>query len=196
LTSVDYRLAPENIFPAAHEDAIAAFNYLAQSTLLPVILVGDSAGGNLAASVAFATKENAVKPIGQVLIYPGLTHDLSSQSYIDNEKAPHLTTADIKFYRELLTGGIDRSQDPRCAPLADIDFSQLPVTHAFGAECDPLLDDSRDYCERINAAGGRAYFYEEVGLVHGYLRARHSVTRAAESFEWIVQACKAAAKAN
>ena len=188
VTSVDYRLAPEHTYPAAHEDAVSAYDYLVQASSLPVILAGDSAGANLAASVAYVSKQYRTKPIGQVLIYPGLTHDLSSQSYIEHANAPHLATADIEFYRELLTGGIDRSNDPRCAPLADTDFSQLPVTHAFGAGCDPLLDDSRNYCERINAAGGTAHFYEEVGLVHGYLRARHSVKRARHSFERIVQA--------
>ena len=190
VTSVDYRLAPEHIFPAAHDDAVAAYEYLTHHTSLPIILMGDSAGANLAASVAYAGKRRAIKPLGQVLIYPGLTHDFTSQSYIDHAHAPHLATADIEFYRELVTGGIDRSQDPRCVPLADSDFSQLPVTHAFGAGCDPLLDDSRIYSERINAAGGTAYFYNEVGLVHGYLRARHSVKRAGNSFECIVQACQ------
>lgn len=193
LTSVDYRLAPEHIFPAAHEDAVAAYEYLTKESSLPIILAGDSAGANLAASVSYVTKHALVKPIGQVLIYPGLTHDLSSDSYTEHAEAPHLTTADIKFYRELVTGGVDRSQDPRCAPLADPDLSGLPVTMAYGAGCDPLLDDSRVYCERINAAGGSAQFYDEAGLVHGYLRARHSVKCARDSFERIIQACRALA---
>jgi len=192
VTSVDYRLAPKHIFPAAHEDAVAAFNFVTtESRLIPVILAGDSAGGNLAASVAHVTREFAVKPIGQVLIYPGLTHDLSSQSYVEHANAPELSTADVEFYRELVTGGVDHSKNPKCAPLGDSDFSGLPTTYTFGAACDPLLDDSRIYCEKINAAGGEAYFTEEAGLVHGYLRARHSVKRASDSFKRIIQACKA-----
>lgn len=194
LTSVDYRLAPEHIFPAAYEDAVAAYGYLTKTSALPIILAGDSAGGNLAASLAFATKQASVKPIGQVLIYPALTHDLSSNSYSEHANAPHLTTADVKFYRELVTGGTDRSQDPRCAPLADTDFSGLPATHVFGAACDPLLDDGRAYCEKINAAGGNAHFTEEAGLVHGYLRARHSVKRARDSFQRMAQALSSLAQ--
>lgn len=192
VTSVDYRLAPAHIFPAAHEDVVAAYHFVTEAAL-PIILVGDSAGGNLAASLAHVTREFSIKPIGQVLIYPGLTHDLSAPSYTEHANAPMLSTADIEFYRDLVTGGIDRSQDPKCAPLADRDFSDLPPTHAFAAACDPLLDDARKYCERVNTAGGEAYFYEEMGLVHGYLRARHSVKRARDSFDRIVQACKALA---
>ena len=198
VTSVDYRLAPAHIFPAAHEDAVAAYHFVSELSkdqkALPVILAGDSAGGNLAASVAHVARGFASPPLGQVLIYPGLTHDLSSPAYVEHANAPMLTTADVEFYRELVTGGIDRSQDARCAPLAESDFSGLPVTHAFGAGCDPLLDDARLYCESVKAAGGEAYFYEETGLVHGYLRARHSVKRAQASFERIVQACQSLAE--
>ena len=189
VTAVDYRLAPKSIYPAAHDDSVAAYQFVAQDSL-PIILVGDSAGGNLAASVAHVAREFDKQPIGQVLIYPGLTHDLSSPSYNDHANAPLLSKADIEFYREIVTGGVDCSQDPKCAPLSDTDFSGLPPTYAFGAGCDPLLDDSRSYCEAINAAGGKAHFCEETGLVHGYLRARHSVKRARDSFERIVQACK------
>ena len=189
VTSVDYRLAPEYIYPAAHNDSVAAYQFVAQGSL-PIILVGDSAGANLAASVAHVAREFDTKPIGQVLLYPVLTHDLSSASYTNHANAPLLSTADMEFYREIVTGGVDRSQDPKCAPLSDTDFSGLPPTYALGAGCDPLLDDSRQYCEAINDAGGEAHFYEEGGLVHGYLRARHSVKRAADSFERIVQACK------
>jgi acetyl esterase len=192
VTSVDYRLSPEHIYPAAHNDSLAAYQFVSQGSL-PTVLVGDSAGANLAASVAHVARELDKKPIGQVLIYPVLTHDLSSASYTDHANAPLLSTADIEFYHEVVTGGVDCSQDPKCAPLSDNDFSDLPSTYAFGAGCDPLLDDSRLYCEAINASGGEAHFYEEAGLVHGYLRARHSVKRAKESFERIVQACNSLA---
>jgi len=194
VTCVDYRLAPEHIYPAAHNDSVAAYRFVLKNSL-PVMLVGDSAGANLAASVAQVARTFDTRPIGQVLIYPGLTHQLSSPSYTTHANAPLLSTADIEYYRDIITGGVDRSQDPQCAPLADADFSGLPITYAFGAGCDPLLDDARLYCEAIVSAGGTAHFYEEVGLVHGYLRARHSVKRARGSFERIVTACKTLANA-
>ena len=70
----------------------------------------------------------------------------------------------------------------------DREFAGLPPTVVISAECDPLSDDGREYCERIATADGRAHWINELGLVHGYLRARHSVPRAAQSFTRIISA--------
>ena len=102
-----------------------------------------------------------------------------------------LTLRDVTFYGNIRAGGSDVSSDPTTMPLADTDFSGLPPTVIFSAECDPLCDDGRDYRDAILAAGGKAVWFEETGLVHGYLRARHSVGRARDSFARIVGAVKA-----
>ncbi|MFK7862572.1 MAG: alpha/beta hydrolase fold domain-containing protein, partial [Granulosicoccus sp.] len=68
------------------------------------------------------------------------------------------------------------------------DFSCLPPTVVFSAECDPLNDDGQQYCDFLQQAGGSAHWINEQGLVHGYLRARHSVQRATKSFDRIVHA--------
>ncbi|MCB1444709.1 MAG: alpha/beta hydrolase fold domain-containing protein, partial [Rhizobiaceae bacterium] len=72
VVSVDYRLAPEHRHPASFDDSLAAFEWVAEGYTIPILLCGDSAGGNLAAAVAHATRRHPRKPIGQVLIYPGL----------------------------------------------------------------------------------------------------------------------------
>jgi len=69
--------------------------------------------------------------------------------------------------------------------LQDSDFTDLPPTLVVSADCDPLRDDSRDYRDQLQAAGGQVQLINEPGLVHGYLRARHSVGRARNSFERI-----------
>jgi acetyl esterase len=191
LVSVDYRLSPEHVHPAHFEDALAGFEWASARYDVPVVLAGDSAGGNLAAAVSHATRGRAKKPVGQVLIYPGLGGDRTKGSYVVHADAPMLTMRDLDFYRHVRTGGRDWGRDATLAPLDDADFSGLPPTVVVTAECDPLSSDGEAYRDRIRAAGGRAVWHEEKGLVHGYLRARHSVTRARNSFTRIVEAVAA-----
>ena len=188
--SVDYRLAPEHLHPAAYDDAMA----VVRASAGPVILVGDSAGGNLAAAVSHGLRGSGVEILGQVLIYPGLGGDRSAGSYITHAHAPMLTLADIEFYAGIRHGGTEVHGDPSVAPLQDSDFSGLPPTVAIGAQCDPLCDDAQAYATAIRAAGGRAQAWTEPGLVHGYLRARHSVPRAAASFVRICDAISTISK--
>lgn len=186
--SVDYRLAPEHRHPAAFDDAMSAFEWATDEYDLPILLAGDSAGGNLAAAVSHATRGHVRKPVGQVLIYPGLGGDQSRGSYVKHAEAPMLTMRDLHFYKDIRTGGEDRTGDITMTPLADGGFANLPPTVIITAECDPLSSDGEAYGERVVAAEGRAFWFEEPGLVHGYLRARHTVGRARESFTRIVDA--------
>lgn len=191
VVSVDYRLVPEHLHPAAFEDAMAAFEFVAKTYSQPNLLCGDSAGGNLAAAVAHHTRGHARAPIGQVLIYPGLGGDHAKGSYVTHAEAPMLTMRDLVFYKDIRTGGADVSTDVSYMPLVDPDFSALPPTVIVSAECDPLSSDGGAYRDRVLAAGGKAFWREEKGLVHGYLRARKTVTRARDSFSRIVDAVKA-----
>lgn len=188
VVSVDYRLAPEHRHPAAFDDAMAAFEWAAGSYGQPILLAGDSAGGNIAAAVSHATRGHARRPVGQLLIYPGLGGDRTRGSYVEHAEAPMLTMRDLEFYKDIRTGGEDRTGDITLSPLADADFANLPPTVIISAECDPLSSDGEAYGERVVAAGGKAFWFEEPGLVHGYLRARHTVGRARQSFTRIVDA--------
>jgi acetyl esterase len=194
VVSVDYRLSPEHAHPAAFDDAVRGCEWASCTYRDPVVLAGDSAGGNLAAAVSHATRNWPDRPIGQVLIYPGLGGDRSKGSYREHAEAPMLTLADIDYYSGIRTGGVERRGDPTLAPLADTDFSGLPPTVAIAAQCDPLADDCEAYCRKVRQAGGKAHWVVEPGLVHGYLRARHSVDRARESFTRIVNAVAALGK--
>lgn len=185
--AVDYRLCPEHRHPAAFNDAMTVFRFL-QKRPKPILLCGDSAGGNLGAAVAQATRGTAKPAIGQVLIYPGLGGDQSQGSYVTHAEAPMLTVRDLDFYRDIRSDGADLPSDPTFSPVNDPDMAGLPPTVVITAECDPLSSDGETYRDRIIAAGGRASWHEEPGLVHGYLRARHSVARARDSFTRIVAA--------
>ena len=187
----DYCLSPEHLHPAALKDALA----VARAIQGPILLAGDSAGGNIAAACCHILRHEAsVNILGQVLIYPGLGGNIDTGSYISHANAPMLTRDDILFYAGIRHNGAPPKADPTVAPLTDSDFTNLPPTVTFGAECDPLCDDAQTYVNAVRNAGGRAKTFTEPGLVHGYLRARHTVPRAKASFTRITDALSAMAK--
>ena len=185
VVSADYRLAPEHPHPAAFEDALAVARWLIGQGG-PVVLAGDSAGGNLAAAVAHAMRDEPGQAAGMVLIYPGLGGARDLPSRIEQAQAPLLTAADLDFYHGIRGGDPDR--DPRLSPLLDSDFAGLPPCVAIPAEFDPLRDDALVYADRIRAAGGHAVCLVQPGWLHGALRARHRAPAAARAFDAVVGA--------
>ncbi|MBP1873666.1 acetyl esterase [Ensifer adhaerens] len=179
LVSVDYRLAPDHVWPAAFEDCYAVLQALLADGR-PVVVAGDSAGGNLTAGIVLKARADGLPGIvGQALIYPGLGGDLVSGSYIEMSEAPGLTTADTKYYRDILQAPAD---NPFAAPLAETDLSGLPPTYITGAFFDPLRDDARIYAARLAMAGVNVTFREEPQMIHAWLRARHMSEGAREGF--------------
>lgn len=185
VVSADYRLAPEHIHPAALEDALAAFDWIAGMAGM-VVLVGESAGGNLAAAVTHLRRGHAAL-IGQLLIYPGLGGDQTKGSYVEHAQAPLLSTADVDNYLRLRTGGTFDPADATLFPLRAADFSNLPPTVVVVAQCDPLADDGPAYVQSIREAGGAASCRVEPRLTHSFMRARHITGRGKEAFDAIVQ---------
>ena len=180
--SIDYRLAPEFSFYDALEDCTKVTKEVS-ITSSSIIFVGDSAGGTLAANLSahFRGVEN-LNVLGQVLIYPGLGGDSSKGSYLRHRKAPLLSLDEIEFYREIIFPSSSNERFQSGLVLQGKDFKNLPNTIVFSAEFDPLSDEGGEYCKKIREAGGQAKWHLELGLVHGYLRARHSSKKARASF--------------
>ncbi|WP_370401938.1 alpha/beta hydrolase [Sulfitobacter sp. JB4-11] len=191
VVSVDYALAPEHPFPACYNDALAAYTGVREAFAGPILLMGDSAGGNLASGITHEVRPDG-RVIGQVLIYPELGADRHKGSFVEHAHAPELTAADVVAYRVLRFGVADPpAGDTRYFPLQDKDLSGLPPTVVLTVECDPLASNGPAYRDAVRAAGGQAEWINGKGLVHGCLRARHCSARAGAFFDEIVGAVDA-----
>lgn len=164
LLAVDYRLAPENPFPAAYEDALAAFDWAASEPIGKLAVAGDSAGGGLAAAVAQARRG---KVDFQLLIYP-LLQLAETRKIKPKMLEGHMLSAHaLDWIRDTYCGGTD-PMDPRISPLFADDLRGLPPTHIVAAELDPLLDEGQAYRDRLQAAGVTVSYQLAKGLPHGY----------------------------
>lgn len=169
LVSVDYRLSPEHVWPAALDDCWAVLVDLLLEPH-PVVVIGDSAGGNLAAGIVLKARDEGLKGIvGQALIYPGLGGDLVSGSYQDMAEAPGLSTADVAYYREIYQAPEDAVH---AFPLRSQNLAGLPQAFITGAYFDPLRDDARAYAARLVLSGVPVEYREEKQMIHAWLRAR------------------------
>ena len=201
--SVDYRLAPEHPFPAAFEDACAAWQYaLAQSETLGLdpdrlIVAGDSAGAALATAICLKARDDKEPmPAGQLLIYPVLTASAGLPSYEEQADAPMLTAHSLEYFWGLYTEAGKRADNPYAAPLTAADVSGLPEAFIATAMYDPCRDDGAVFAQRLDAAGVPVVHRCAAQLAHGYLRARAISPAAAAEFAAICEAARALLRAT
>jgi acetyl esterase len=185
--SVEYRLAPENPFPAAVEDAVRAVRWSAAGATA-VIVGGDSAGGNLAAVATQAlVGDPTVQIVGQLLVYPVLDCDVTRPSYQRNTGLV-LGVAEMGwFFEQYAPDPADRAT-ARIAPLLATELSGLPPMVIAMAGHDPLHDEGVAYAEALRAAGVIVTSLDFPSLVHGFLRFTGPVAAAAVAVEEIVDA--------
>ena len=171
--SVDYRLAPENPFPAAVDDAVAATKYLLSNPgplkidASRIAVGGDSAGGNLAAVVALELKKHNLA--FQLLIYPVTDQRCEFDSHSRNGEGYLLTKEGIAFFRGGYLPDPKDWTDWRASPLLAADHRGVAPAYVLTAGFDPLLDEGRAYAEKLSAAGVAVEYREYADMVHGFI---------------------------
>jgi acetyl esterase len=167
VVSVDYRLAPEHPFPAGVEDALAAFDWVVAHEAGPIVVGGDSAGGNLSTVTAQARRDSDIA--AQLLIYPAA--DLANEypSMEENGEGLFLTRDDMDWFHHHYLGEDESARsDPRASPLLADDLSGLPPALVYTAQYDPLRDAGDAYAEALSAAGVKVIHRRFDGLIHGF----------------------------
>ncbi len=196
-----YRQAPEHKFPAAHDDAWAAAQWVTANAASlggdPARLAvgGDSAGGNLSAFICQRARETGdMNFVLQVLIYPStdffFTLDLPSYALLD--EAYFLTRQQIAWYHEQFVPADTDHGDLRLGPALAKDFSGLPPALIITAEFDPLRDDGKHYGELLSAAGVPVEYTCYDGMIHGYFHYGKTIDAATASLEQVIGALKRA----
>nr|WP_194825216.1 alpha/beta hydrolase [Nocardia sp. XZ_19_231] len=172
--SVDYRLAPEHPGPAAHDDMFAALRWAAENAGAyggdpsRIALAGDSAGGNLAATVAIAARDGGGPRLAaQILIYPVIDDDLETESYRRFGTGHYNTTSAMRWYWQNYAP--DGTDDVRLVPTRADSLAGLPPAVVITAELDPPCAAGDAYAQRLAADGVAVRHRRYDGLFHGFL---------------------------
>lgn len=200
LLAVDYRLAPEHRFPLPTDDCLHATRWAGEHAAAlgfdaaRIVLVGDSAGGNLATVTSLRLRDEGGPAVrAQALIYPVTNyHTPATSSYIENGTGYSLTRAAmVRFWNDYLEAA-EHALHPHASPLRAPDLSRLPRTLVQTAEFDPLRDEGEAFAHRLLDAGVTVTLWREAGLIHGFARmgpASAAARRAgARCAKWIADA--------
>ncbi|MES1990010.1 MAG: alpha/beta hydrolase [Pseudomonadota bacterium] len=174
VVAVDYRLAPEHVFPAAVDDCYAALKWVAANgasigvDVTRLAVGGDSAGGNLAAVIAQMAKAEKGPQISfQLLIYPVTDTNVDTGSYTANASGYFLERDGMIWFFNHYLKNVDRN-DPRIAPLKAKSLAGLPKAYVVTAGFDPLRDEGRAYADALKAAGVPTVHVNYDGMIHGF----------------------------
>ncbi|MGD0698817.1 MAG: alpha/beta hydrolase [Trebonia sp.] len=176
VVSVDYRLAPEHIFPAAADDAFDALVWVAAGAPgglaagRPVVVAGDSAGGNLAAVCALRARDAGGPPLAlQLLVYPVTDCDLERRSYHQYGGDELIVNRrDMVWFWDHYAPDPATRANPYASPLRARDLSGLPPAYVITAEHDPLREEGFDYADRLRAARVPVEHRHFGSQIHGF----------------------------
>ena len=188
VVSFEYRLSPENKFPGAVEDCLAATRWVVEHASelggdpSKVAIAGDSAGGNLAAVTAQAMRDEGIQLTAQLLLYPAtdFTDGDRYPSREENADGYLLTARDMVWFTEQYLAADSDPKDPRLSPLYG-DLAELPPAVVATAEFDPLRDEGNAYAQALSDAGVTVRHHCFPGMIHGFFGLGIASTAAAEA---------------
>ncbi len=174
VVSVAYRLAPENKFPVAHNDAYAAYEWVVNNAASikgdakKIAVAGESAGGNLAVNTAIKARDSKLMiPTAILAVYPVASADMNSASYKKNENAKPLDKPMMLWFVKNYLKNMDQAMDPRIN-LVNANLKGLPPTTIITAEIDPLQSDGMALADKLKAAGVTVDSKNYDGVTHEF----------------------------
>lgn len=175
VVSVDYRLGPENRFPAAHDDAYTAYRYVLANAgqfggdPKRVAVAGESAGGNLAASTCIRAKmEGAPQPVYQLLVYPITNYAFDTPSYNENAEAVPLSAPLMMWFFRYYLNNAQDGANPLVSILRAPDLRGLAPATVITDDVDPLRDEGQAYAQRLRDAGVPVKTMNYSGVMHEF----------------------------
>lgn len=191
--NVDYRLAPEHPFPAGFDDAYAATVWAAENLALgrPLMVGGDSSGGNLAAAVALKARDEGRPEIAhQILLYPVLDADLSTASYERLGEGHLLLRADMEWFFDHYVPDVAARGNPYVSPVRAADLAGVAPAYLVLGGYDPLIDEASTYAARLEDAGVpvTSHVYDE--FIHGFLTMPKAIPSTQRAIDEVVAEVK------
>jgi len=175
VASVEYRHAPEHKFPAAHEDAFAAYKWALDNAKTfggdpqRVAVAGESAGGNLAVNTAIMARDNNLQmPEHMLLVYPVAGTDMNTESYKENANAMPLSRDAMAWFVKHTISDPSDKQDPRLDLVGQANLQNLPDATVITAEIDPLRSEGKTLAEKLEQAGSDVEYKNYDGVTHEF----------------------------
>lgn len=173
--SAEYRKGPENRFPAAHQDAVAAYKWTLANAAkhggdpMRVAVAGESAGGNLAANVAIAARDQKLRmPVHMTLVYPVAGSNMNTPSYIENANAKPLGKGGMMWFVKNALPNMATAKDPRIDLVGRANLRGLPAATIINAEIDPLRSEGEQLAAKLKAAGVPTKQMTYQGVAHEF----------------------------